>query len=523
MLADQLRLVRGQIRSAWRFRLHAVIAAWTIALLGWVVVVFIPARYESAARVYVDASSLVQPLLEGITVSSNTTGAVDIVRRVLLSRPNLEQVIASTALKNRWRTPIEKEELVKELAQEIKIVGATASPVAREPTLYSITYRDTDPALAFQVVTTLLDSLVQQSIGEDREDASQAQDFLREQIADYQRRLTKSEVEIANVRKRTLDASTGDAGGYFARLQAETNALEELDARRTVALAKREQLRARLGIPQSSPAAGTGASPSELDLQLADAMQRLNDLRSRFTDRHPDVVALQDTVARLQEARRRDGSSTSTTLAPSQSIVSQNLQVALNEVELELAGIDSETAMRKDRVAALRAGIDTIPNAENELAKLQREYGVTRGEYERLLQRFETARMSNDAGPLTQLHFRVLDPPTKALQPVAPKRVQLLLGVFVAALGGGVALAWLLAQLRPTYTDRAQLVALTDCKILATVAEFPTAHQRRWRRLALTAIACSLLALSVLLVVLVASHNQIEAWRGVLQSETSSG
>ena len=93
-----VEMLFGEVRSAWRFRWIAIAAAWAICLLGWIGVLLIPGRYDSAAQVYVDTTSMLRPLLEGLAVAPQTSNEVEMVRQVLLARPRLELVIEETAL-----------------------------------------------------------------------------------------------------------------------------------------------------------------------------------------------------------------------------------------------------------------------------------------------------------------------------------------------------------------------------------------------------------------------------------------
>jgi hypothetical protein len=92
----QIEALLVHARSSWRFRWHALATKWILALTGWEIVFFIPSRYESSARVFVDTNTLLRPLLEGVTVTPDTGTQVDLVRRALLGRVQLEKVISET-------------------------------------------------------------------------------------------------------------------------------------------------------------------------------------------------------------------------------------------------------------------------------------------------------------------------------------------------------------------------------------------------------------------------------------------
>jgi uncharacterized protein involved in exopolysaccharide biosynthesis len=46
-----------QLRSVWRFRWVAIIAAFVTAITSWAIIFALPDKYEANASVFVDASS----------------------------------------------------------------------------------------------------------------------------------------------------------------------------------------------------------------------------------------------------------------------------------------------------------------------------------------------------------------------------------------------------------------------------------------------------------------------------------
>ena len=76
--------------------------------------------------------------------------------------------------------------------------------------------------------------------------------------------------------------------------------------------------------------------------------------------------------------------------------------------------------------------------AEAELQALTRDYDITRTRYEQLVQSLENATISGAVGQTGEdLSFRVIEPPLAGLEPVAPNRALLLLGVLAGWLAAG--------------------------------------------------------------------------------------
>src|SRR5262245_61556269 len=104
------------LQALWRYKWLGVATAWFVCTVGWIAVAFLPTKYESSARVYLNADPLLTPLLRGLAADTDPTRQLDFMQRTLLSRPNLEQLSRLTDLDVGIRTREEKEALFKRLA-----------------------------------------------------------------------------------------------------------------------------------------------------------------------------------------------------------------------------------------------------------------------------------------------------------------------------------------------------------------------------------------------------------------------
>ena len=87
--------------------------------------------------------------------------------------------------------------------------------------LYRITFQDHSRQKTLEVVETLLNTFVEQTLGTKRTGQESAQRFLDDEIAKLELRLTESESRLAEFKKKNVGSMPGEGGDYFARLQAE--------------------------------------------------------------------------------------------------------------------------------------------------------------------------------------------------------------------------------------------------------------------------------------------------------------
>jgi len=163
-------------KAIGKYRGHAVVITWVVALAGWGVVYSLPNQYEASARVYVDTQTILKPLLSGMTTLPNLNQQVQFMRRTLMSRPNVERVARELDLDSRTRTPKEFDKLVDDMIDKLKMAGT-----GRE-NIYTISYTGTSARESKDVVQAFLTIFVEGSFAGKKQDSEKAVQFIDEQI-----------------------------------------------------------------------------------------------------------------------------------------------------------------------------------------------------------------------------------------------------------------------------------------------------------------------------------------------------
>ncbi len=470
-------------------------------------VLAIPNKYQSSAQIYVDTRSVLRPLLQGLAVSPQTQDQTDAVRRALLARPTLDAVAKKTGLYKRTQTPEGAERLLTDLGTAITIHGDTSLGI------YTISYMDSSARTAQAVVQTLLDTFVEKSLGAGRTDTQSAESFLRQQVAQYETALSESEQQLADFKKKNVGLMPDQRGDYFGRLQAELASQQKIRTDLTVAERQRDELIRKIsgqsdGKPVSAaPSAQDIQAATTLDARIRDNKHQLDELLLRYTDHHPEVIAMKDTIQRLEEQRRAElggvrqtnGARSESSSVPVDPVI-QSLQIALNTADVEVAALQSQAQQSDARVAELRRVVTTGPEVEAELVRLNRDYGVNKTQYEALLQRLATARLSNEADRSEDRRFKILEPPRAPLQPSSPNRMLFLLGILAVAAVLGIGVAMVRSLTQPVFFSKHALAAATGLTVIGVVSRSrsPDVLAKQRRRVLTYAMAATLLVAVVL-------------------------
>ncbi len=507
-----------QLRGAWRFRWAALLVAWCTALVLWLVVFLIPDSFQASAKVFVDTRTTLSQATAGISLGDDVDSQLQRVRNALLGGPALQKVAQDTGLFAGALTAEAKQGVIDGLRKDIDIKGGL-SKEQPSAAVFTITYKNHSRTKSLEVVDRLLNNFVEGTLGGKRQGSEQAQQFLTQQIADYERRLSAAEQRLADFKKRNVGLMPGEQGDYFTRLQTEMEALRKARQELAVAEHKRDVLEKQLkgelpftpGVATAAAApahsvSGTGSSTSGLGstgagstalsgtdtaTQIRETQQKLDELLLRFTDHHPDVIALRQQLKDLQKredadiaAARRGDPGAAAQAGLTANPVYQSIQLQYNQSQVDIASLQQDVAQREQGITDLRARMSSAPEVEAEFARLNRDYDVTRAQYKALLERLDRAKLGEDAEATGIVKFEVIDPPTAAFEPVAPNRPLLISGVLVLALAAGIGAAYVLHLLRPVFVSARQLGAVTGLQVIGAVGmawmERYRALQRRW-------------------------------------------
>jgi polysaccharide chain length determinant protein (PEP-CTERM system associated) len=489
---ELLAQLTGYAVSTWRYRWHALITAWIISIGGWISIHYIPDRYEATARVYVNTQSLLKPLLAGLAVQPNTNQQVEVMARTLISRPNLEKVARMTDLDLGAKNPAQMEAVINNLSDMIKL-GSTGSDD------YTISYQNKDPALAKKVVQSLLNIFVEGGLGSNRKDIASSQKFIEDQLKEYETKLNDAENALKDFKQRNIGLMRGETGqDYYSELADAKGQIDDASLALKEALDRRDSLKQQLSGTDSTllDSASESMASTKYDARIASLNKDLDALRLKYTEQHPDVVATKRLIAQLEADKAKEAAIKKPSASMAQNPLYQQLNISLAEAEANVASMKARLNEYQSRYAQLRAAANRLPEVDAELSQLTRNYDVYKKNYDSLLARRESAQMSSAVDTKTDsVDFRVIDPPRVPFTPSYPKRPLLISLVLLGAIAAGIALAFLMSQIRPTINNRFDMHTLTDLPMLGMVSLIETQDAKTRARKGLRNYAAASLGL----------------------------
>jgi polysaccharide chain length determinant protein (PEP-CTERM system associated) len=417
----------------------------------------------------------------------------------ILSRSRLERIITDFNLYPELRATGIMEDVVQRMRRDIHVnVDGKDS--------FRVDYVSTDPRTA-QKVTERLGSWVIEENLRDRENlAESTNQFLESQLADAKRRLVEHEKKLEEYRRRysgqlpsQLTANLQAINNAQLQLQAVSETINRASERRLLIerqIADAESLpAAAIPIEQTAAVASSdGPLPMTTAQQLEAAQSRLNAFRMRYTPDHPDVKALERTIAELQAKAAEEAKHPSAPAPKPMTPAEAARQKRIRDLQAELAVIDHQIAAGHDEEARLKARIgeyqgkvDVVPTRESELVELTRDYSTLQATYDSLLKKKEESKLAanlerNQIGE----QFKIIDPASLPERAYNRKtRLMVLGGGSASGLILGVLMIAFLEYRDSSFRREEEIVKVLTLPVLALVPlmiseeELQTARRRK--------------------------------------------
>ena len=496
-LEQTIQMVLDFVRGIWIKKRYVMICSWLICPIGFFYVSTLPDVYESDAQVFVDTRSVLQPILRGLAFGTNPEQEIQMMAKTLLSRANVETIARESDLDITVTTDEAYNKLITNLTDDITLSGTGRDNI------YTISYANQNPGMARTVVQETLDLFVEGSLGSSRRDVDTTTRFLDDQIAEYESSLAESEQRVADFKKQYAEILPGE-GTFYNNLQSLRSLLEntELTIKET-----QQQINAMKGQTRQAQKAADGFGvrsndgeqvlTTRYDDRILNLEGRLDELKLRFTEKHPDVIESQNLLDALKDQREKEinafmaldaGDDTPSMLTESD----RQLRLEITRLEGMLASFNVRKTDTIRKIEELQSKIDLVPQIEAEATALNRDYGIKKQKYEELLSRRESNDLSRRADVQSEdLQFRIIRPPLIASQPSGPQRILFYTGILFFGFGLGVGIALLMSMIKPVLVRGQQLGELTGFPIWGMVGHLDIVKIRKRNKMRIFIFALS--------------------------------
>jgi polysaccharide chain length determinant protein (PEP-CTERM system associated) len=417
--------------------------------LGYLLCFVLPKEYTSQTVVLVD-----QPAVSPSYVTDISTG--DLKQRLttlqeqILSRSRLEAIINKFGLYPEERKQqASMEGLVDRLRKKITVTPVKPMAESNSTQLpgFYIKVSDRDPALAQKMCNEVADVFLAENQRVKHDQSAETTVFLTKQLEDAKAKLDDQDARLAAFKSR-YTGMLPDEQSANLNLLAGLNT--QLDAA-TQALGRAQQDKAFTESMLAQQLSSQSADNPSAQKQLTEMQGELSALLAKYTEDHPDVIRLRQSIADLKQKMASSGAASTGTKTAASGPETPEIQQLRGQLHQYDATIKEKTAQQRDvqrQIALYQSRLQTTPNVEEQYKVLTRDHESAANLYNDLLKkRSETAMFSDMHHQAENAEFRVLDRANLPDAPSFPNPLYFTLGGLGAGLVLGLGIA-LLSELR---------------------------------------------------------------------------
>jgi polysaccharide chain length determinant protein (PEP-CTERM system associated) len=455
-----------------------VFAAGFAATLGFVTA--LPNIYSATATVLVDKEASPSASVPGAAGDSFAI-ELDSVTEEVLSRARLQDLISRFNLYPDLRQRLSPDAMVARMRRDIQLDRKEgAQQWGRDPTFaFTISYQGWDPQTVAQVTNALTSSYVEESNNMHARQTATTASALRSQLAAIRQKLDSQEQQINGFRDTHIGELPEQQQANLVTLERLNTQLHLNSEDQIHAMERREQLLKQ----------GTDTG----EASLPQLQQQLDSLRTRYTDKYPDIIRIKAQIASMKHGQDQTGD-------PGAGHAASSTGQQIQELDNEINSLKQDENRLRAQIAVYQSRIDNLPIREEQLQSLTQGYVETKDVYSSLLKRYEETRLVEAPAGVQGSEYRIVDVAAPPRDPTAPNRMRLILMGLVLCLGLSAAAVVLAEQLDTSFHSLDELRAFTAVPILVSIPHIATAGDAWRRRARFGAIAASVVVMLVLIV-----------------------
>ncbi|HEY6248410.1 MAG TPA: GNVR domain-containing protein [Candidatus Angelobacter sp.] len=494
-LPQQIREYAGLLQSKiWTIGVVTLV----VTLIAIVAIAFLPDQYRTTTTILVDPQQIPDRYVTS-TVASDPGERLNTITQQVLSTSRLGQIIDTLNLYPEMKNH-SRDDVIENMRRHITLQVKQGSSQGLGS--FTITYESSSATLAATVANQLAASFIDWNLRNRARLAADTTDFIASQLAEAKRNLQSQEQKLSEFKMQHIGqmpdqvpANLQTLGRLQAALQNNSDALNRLE--------QEKQLLARLPEPTTTiPAQMT--ERQRLEVELSQVKSQLWDLKKKYTDSHPDVVATEVREQQIQEQLKGQPPD------PPATKNSSTAAVRIDLIEKEEQRLGRENHDIQAQIAVYQGRVDSVPLREQELSTLTRDYDISKEQYRSLLEKTYSAEMATDLERRQQgERFTILDPAKAPERPFKPNRLGLMYASLAGAFFFAIAVVIVQDNISGGIKAERELKSLLpdSVTLLGSIPTIEIASDRRHRvRLRILAVAVSLVSCLAVAVILWKVH-----------------
>jgi polysaccharide chain length determinant protein (PEP-CTERM system associated) len=455
-----------------------------------------PKEYRASTLILVTPQKVPETFVRP-TVTSKIEDRLQSISQEIMSRTRLEQVISELKLYSGEAKSKSREEIVELMRSNIRV------DLKGKEGFFSISYIGKDPRIVTTVANKLASLFIEENLKVREQQAQGTSEFLSIELNATKAKLDEQEKAITNFRRLHF-------GELPEQREANLKVLEQLQLlyqrigeslrsaqdRKLVIekqLADTELLLASGSTRKEGITSPLNPFKDPQEAQLEKLKDQLEDLQTKYTEKHPDIMIVKRRIAELEAKIEKEKSEkkteekiVTTELAASKEGAKKEkkdgkselrlnprykeMEGALIATELEIERLKEEEGKVKSQINIYRARIENTPIREQEMTLIARDYQNTKENYQTLLKKSQEAQQAENLERRQKgEQFKVIDPARLPEKPFSPDIPKILIFGLLLGMGSGFGLAFFREQTDRSFRDAEDLEVTLGFKVITNI------------------------------------------------------
>ena len=464
------------LKGFFRRRKKIFLAVFSVVLTATMLVAFFaPKTYVSNATFLIEGQ-MTDEILKGMTTSSIEERLQSITQQILVQDKLLE-IIREVNLYQALDNPANVENAIRKMRDDISVRTIKAEDLDQRPSrsryntvAFTLSYQGKDPVTVQKVASKLASLYIQKNVQTKEQISSQAVGILQQKLSDLQERTSFLERKLDNF-KVSHAAELPEAIPFnYEQISRLNTQIDELNVK-IKNLEERKRTPDTAFASQTTASSTSSASTTDPWARVAQLQMQLENLRGRYSEKHPDVIKtkkelrqlearlgisseqneklqkLNELKSRQAEMKNRLGPEHPDVVNIQQeiSILSKEVTISKNDgsfsdpVEKELKRLTQQRDEAQKRLNEYQRKSQMAPLVQKEYSKMSSEYDNALKQYNETMAKLTEVKLSRGLDQ-TQLgeRFTMIDEPQVPYEHDKPKRGKIMLAGFLLSLIFGV-------------------------------------------------------------------------------------
>lgn len=461
------------LRAILKRRKRALILpALIIFAIAAVVALALPSIYSSTATILIEEQEIPREYVMSMVTSyaeqriqSSTQRIMSSVRLVeIINRFNLY-----ADLRERWMM----EEIIAKMRKDIKFETISADVVDRRtgrPTAatiaFTISYEGKDPSVVLQVANVLASLYLEENLRVRDEKTAGASKFIEDEMKEVQVSLAKQDAQIRDYKKKHLNTLPELNQMNIQELERLERNLEQMEIQLRTLKERESFFKTQMAsVPPDL------ANPDKE--RLKELRVRLISLKTRYSDKYPDVGKTQAEIAELEKKLSLPSAGPIGNKPDNPAYINLDSQLASTQSEID--SLRKQVRAFEKKKDEYRRRMEAAPGVEEGYRILGGERNNLQVKYDDLMKKHMETKVASgmEKGQLGE-RFTLIDPARMPEKPVRPNiPAILLIGLFLG-IGSGVGAASLREYSDQSVRSGEALTKATGFPVLGSIPEIIT-------------------------------------------------